>query len=344
MDKLLPMSRPTIMDVARKCGVSKTTVSVILNDSPASARVPVETRDRIRAAAEELGYRPSWRGRVLASQKTHMIGVIYAPPMPLIVRGNYEGIMAGIHQVLQEQGYHILFVPLGEDTAHWAGILQDQRMDGALVLSRFQEPLASTLMRVRMPFCLVNADSDLPVHRVLADDYGGSAELVRHLCDLGHERITFLLGKQPGHYSITRRVEAYRDVMRARGHERFVSVLEETVPQFVDRIAAEPARERPTAVITYQHFMATHLLQKLWDAGMRVPDDLSVGSFGNTFPVEHTIPPLSSVALPTEEMGRAAARLVMQQIQSAEAIEPRRVVLQETLTVRRSTAAPPAEG
>ena len=74
------------MDVARACGVSKTTVSVILNDSPASARVPADTHSRVREAAERLGYRPSWRGQVLAGRRTHMIGILYAPPMPLIVQ------------------------------------------------------------------------------------------------------------------------------------------------------------------------------------------------------------------------------------------------------------------
>src|SRR6185436_4412626 len=104
------MSRPTIADVARACGVSKTTVSVILNDSLASssARVSPETQERVRRAATELGYRPSWRGRALSNRKTHMIGILYAPPMPIVVRGNYEGIMAGINETLSKHSYHML--------------------------------------------------------------------------------------------------------------------------------------------------------------------------------------------------------------------------------------------
>src|SRR5262245_47303744 len=100
MSIVVSMKRPTIMDVARSCGLSKTTVSVILNKTPASARVPEETQQRVRDAAEQLGYRPNWRARALASRRTNTIGVLYAPPMPLIVRGNYEGIMAGINEKL----------------------------------------------------------------------------------------------------------------------------------------------------------------------------------------------------------------------------------------------------
>src|SRR4030095_11687179 len=81
------MTRPTIADVAKHCGVSKTTVSVILNNSLASssARVSPDTQARVKRAADELGYRPSWRGRALSNSKTHMIGVLYAPPMPVVV-------------------------------------------------------------------------------------------------------------------------------------------------------------------------------------------------------------------------------------------------------------------
>src|SRR6185436_12426076 len=121
------MSRPTLADVARRCGVSKTTVSVILNNSLASssARVSPDTQERVRRAATELGYQPSWRARALSNQKTHMIGVLYAPPMPVVVRGNYEGIMAGINETLAKHNYHMLYVPLGENSADWETFLLD---------------------------------------------------------------------------------------------------------------------------------------------------------------------------------------------------------------------------
>src|SRR3954467_10421735 len=183
------MVRPTIMDVARKCGVSKTTVSVILNDSPASSRVPKETQQRVRTIADELGYRPNWRARALANRRTHMIGVLYAPPMPLVVRGNYEGILAGIHEVLGAQGYHLLMVPLGDRPAEWEEILGDQRMGGAIVLSRLRKDLGELVMRFRLPVALVNADTSLPLPCVVPDDRGGAVDSTRHLIQLGHERI-----------------------------------------------------------------------------------------------------------------------------------------------------------
>jgi LacI family transcriptional regulator len=334
------MTRPTIMDVARKCGLSKTTVSVILNDSPASHRVPQETRQRVRSAALELGYRPSWRARVLSSRKTHTIGVLYTPPMPIVVRGNYEGIMVGIHDALAKRGYHMLLLPLGENPAEWGSILLDQRLDGCLVLSRLREPLGSLLKQGRLPAALVNADTELPLPMVITDEVDGAHQAMQHLLDLGHRRITFLLSEQPSHYSVTGRVQGYEQKMREAGLTDDIRIFTGNEAAFVESLK-DPAN-RPTAVLVYTHRQAVKLLQLLWDAGLSVPRDLSVATFSNAYPVEEVIPPLTTMALPTEQMGRRAAELVLEQIESEGRAAPQRVVLKETLIVRRSTAAPSA--
>lgn len=334
-----PMKRPTIQDVAQHCGVSKSTVSVILNDSPASTRVPPETRQRVRDAALHLGYRPSWRARALASRRTHTIGILYAPPMPLIVRGNYEGIMAGINETLARHGYHMMFVPLGEDPASWGDLLMDQRMDGCLVLSRLYDALAALLRQTRMPVALVNADTPLNLSVCIADEFDGAAKNTQHLLDLGHERITFFLGDQPPHYSVTQRVGGYEQTMARAGKSQHARVASGKIQDFAAAIAAagQPA-DRPTAVVVYTHFAAISLLRLLWESGIRVPQDISVATFSNSYPVAEVIPPLTTVALPTEEMGRTAAEMVLEQIRTSGEAEPRRAVLKETLIVRKSTA------
>ena len=344
MGIVLPMKRPTIRDVAQMCGVSKSTVSVILNDSPASTRVPADTQQRVRAAALELGYRPSWRARALASRRTHTIGVLYAPPMPLIVRGNYEGIMAGINETLQRNGYHVMFVPLGEDPATWGDLLMDQRMDGCLVLSRLYDALAALLRQTRMPVALVNADTTLNLPVCIADEFDGATQNTQHLLGLGHERITFFLGNQPPHYSVSQRTAGYEQAMAGAGKSQHVRVVAGKVEDFAAAVAAEEPARRPTAIITYTHMAAISLLRLFWEAGVRVPQDVSVATFSNSYPVAEVIPPLTTAALPTEEMGRAAAEMVLEQIRTNGEAKPRRVVLRETLIVRKSTAPPARQG
>jgi DNA-binding LacI/PurR family transcriptional regulator len=324
------------MDVARTCGLSKTTVSVILNKTPASERVPHDTQQRVRLAAERLGYRPNWRARALASRRTHTIGVLYAPPMPLIVRGNYEGIIAGINETLHGRGYHMMFVPLGENPADWGRILLDQRMDGALVLSRLREPLADVITEARLPIALVNADTDLNFPLVIVDDYDGALQNTRHLLSLGHRNIAFLIGPQPPHYSVHQRQDGYQAAMRDAGADKYIRVINSTPDEFVRQFRDDP--NRPTGVVVYTHYMAVNLLRVLWEQGLGVPKDLSVVTFTNAFPVEDVIPPLTTIALPTEEMGRAAAKMVLDQIETGGPPPKRRLVLKETLIVRKSTA------
>jgi LacI family transcriptional regulator len=332
------MTRPTIADVARACGVSKTTVSVILNNSLASssARVSADTEQRVRDAAAKLGYLPSWRGRALSNQRTRMIGVLYAPPMPLVVRGNYEGIMAGINEILHKQGYHMLFVPLDEDPKAWGEVLLDQRMDGCVVLSRLREPLAALLKQGRLPCALVNADSDYPVPQVIADEYDGAQQSVRHLAELGHRKIAMLFGNAPPHFSVTQRQRGYSDAMRDAGLSKQIQIIEGPLEDFVKLMHSDL---RPTAVIVYMHFFAMKLIRMLWESGIKVPEQLSVSTFNNASPIEDFIPPLTTMALPTEEMGRVAAQMVLEQIETSGKAPPRRAVLKEQLIVRKSTMA-----
>jgi LacI family transcriptional regulator len=191
---------------------------------------------------------------------------------------------------------------------------------------------------------LVNADTDLPMPIVLVDDYDGALQNARHLLDLGHERITLLLGQQPPHYSVTQRQDGYAAAMRDAGLSGQISVVSDSSEEFVRGFVAADRATRPTAVIVYTHYMAGHLLRLLWEVGLSVPRDLSIATFTNAFPVEDVIPPLTTIALPTEEMGRSAANMVLEQIDTKGEAPVRRVVLKETLIVRKSTAPPGQSG
>jgi DNA-binding LacI/PurR family transcriptional regulator len=192
-----------------------------------------------------------------------------------------------------------------------------------------------------MPVTLVNADTELSHPVVIADDLQGSHDLTQHLLDLGHRRITFFLGDQPPHYSVTGRIDGYQQAMKAAGMNPYADVVKGNIQDFVAALT-KSAGERPTAVITYTHHAAISMLRLLWEAGVNVPRDISVATFSNSYPVAEMIPPLTVMALPTEDMGRTAAEMVLEQINTGGAAPPRRVGLQETLIVRKSTAPPPA--
>jgi LacI family transcriptional regulator len=189
-----------------------------------------------------------------------------------------------------------------------------------------------------MPVALVNADTPLNVSVCIADELDGSTQNTQHLLELGHERVVFFLGDQPPHYSVTQRVAGYEQTMARAGKSQHARVVTSTIQDFAAAIADQEPQQRPTAIILYTHFAAISLLRLFWERGIRVPDDISVATFSNSYPVAEVIPPLTTAALPTEEMGRAAAEMVLEQIRMSGEAEPRRVVLKETLIVRKSTA------
>jgi LacI family transcriptional regulator len=232
----------------------------------------------------------------------------------------------------------MMFVPLGEDPATWGDLLMDQRLDGCLVLSRLYDALAALLRQTRMPVALVNADTPLNLSVCIADELDGAAQNTQHLLELGHERIVFFLGDQPPHYSVTQRVGGYEQAMARAGKSAFARVVTGKIQDFAAAVIAQASQDRPSGIILYTHFAAISLLRLLWEAGIRVPQDISVATFSNSYPVADVIPPLTTAALPTEEMGRTAAEMVLEQIRTGGEAEPRRVVLKETLIVRKSTA------
>ena len=186
------------------------------------------------------------------------------------------------------------------------------------ILSRVREELLPLLKRGRLPATLVNASPTYGLPSVNPDDHEGAIQATRHLLELGHKDIVFLLAQQPKHFSIAQRQQGYAEVMLEAGLGNHVRVFGGPLDEFATWL--KESSPRPTAIVAFTHFLAVKLLQVLWDAGFRVPDDVSVTTFSNAYPVEDTIPPLTAVALPTVEMGRAAAEMLIEQIESNGAV------------------------
>jgi LacI family transcriptional regulator len=331
--------RPTLADVARRCGLSKAAVSLAVNYSPdRPSTLKEETRQRIVRIAEEMGYRASWRGRVLASRRSQMIAVVYAHALP---QGVYTEIGSRIDEELSRLGYAPIFVRVHEGDDRFERMLDDQRFDGCLSLASLSESAMRLLRGHHVPTVLINAAADASWACVNVNDEAGTIAAMRHLYDLGHRRIAYYGGEQPPHPSVVVRAATYQQFMRDAGltpDEPFHGPVE----PFADRIAkggAFPA----TAVLTFDHRPAIALLQQFWRRGVRVPQDVSLVTFNDTYPVDQLTPPLTVVGLPVREIAANAVRLLMERIDaSASPLPSETVLLDERLIVRESTAAPSA--
>ena len=334
------LDRLTLVDVARRCGVSKAAVSQALNWSPERpTTLREETRLRIVQVAEEMGYRPSWRGRLLANRRTHMLGVLYMPPMGVVPRGIYETMTDELDRAVRARGYQLIFVRLPDDIALWRQTLADQRFDGCLVLGAAPHEAVQMLAAADFPSVLVNLPKETDLPHVLVDDFGGAVQVTQHLIDLGHRHIVYSPGgPEDVHYSNERRYAGYCHAMSEAGLTPLGRVDVKS-PAFLDSVGKPGG---PTALVTFQHRIAVAMLEVFWRRGLRVPQDVSVATFNNAFPVEHTIPPLTVVSIPSAEMGRRAAEMLLERIERPAEFEAKDVTLPETLVVRESTAPPPA--
>ncbi len=332
----LSIPRPTLADVARRLGVSKSAVSQAVNWEPGRATsVKPETRERILRTVEEMGYRASWRGQLLAKQRSQAIAVVYSAPLGAVPRGVYLEIVDHIEMQLGKIDLCPTFLHIKDRSERFDRLMGDARFDGCLTLGLLSPEVLDVLRKNRMPTVLVNSDADESWTQVHVDDEQGTRLLMQHLLSLGHKRVVYHAGaKPPQHTSTHIRCGTYQRCMREAGlaaEEPFVGPTK----QLVEWIVNHP--NPPTAIVPFDHWIAVQLLQELWRKGLRVPDDISVATFNNAYPVAEVIPPLTTVSLPAEQMAENAVRLLVERIESPETPSAT-IMLEESLVVRESTA------
>lgn len=338
------IKRPTIGDVARVCGLSKTTVSKVMNVAPEIIDVPESTRQRVLAACKELAYQPSWRARALRQGRTHVLAFIHRDPIPMISDA-WHRLAGRLNQVSKDRGYQLQLVSAPADADGWRQMLGEQRFDGCFIFQDVGELAEDVLQESALPTVFVNAyGSKYP--SVLPDDRQGGYLLTRHLIDLGHRGIAFVLGDgvdaSHRHFSVRHRIEGYRRALEESG-----LTAEDPIEVHSFEAAAVIAKlpTKPTAVVAYNANVAIPFLHGCWEQGIRVPADLSVGTFNDVLATRHSIPPLTTIDVPAAEVAERASALLLQQIESRGASprdatgRPEMILLPERLVVRESTRA-----
>ena len=331
---------PTIDEVARICGVSKGTVSKALNGR--MHLVSKATRDEILRVANDIGFKPSWRARVLANKRSQMIALLHSSPNSSLPRTVYWEICDRLDELFRRQGYSITYIGGRETFSAFEQVLTDGRFDGVLGLGVLDAAVLGLIQERNLPCVLINTGAGAEWTRVGVDDAGGTREAMNHLLSLGHRRIAFTSTHKLDHPAWPLRYGTYRQCMT----DADLTPIDAFVGPgsgFVDYFKAQPKDERPTAVLDFSHWSAISLLQWLWRADLRVPQDISVVTFNDAYPVTETIPPLTTVALPSHAMADHVAKLLMERIEDPDQ-PPETITLPERLVVRESTAPLRATG
>ena len=331
----------TIRDVARRAGVSISTVSRVLNDTcpvhPAKRRLVLD-------AAAALGYAPNPAARSLLNKRTGGLGGL----LPFVSGEFFSEFLSALDEAAQENDLFLVISTSHRRLSEFTGAMQalDKRVDGLIVMA--PELLAkdiSSVVRTDDPVVFVNTRTEgLPFDTVNFDNHQGARALTQHLLDLGHERIAIVRGPSDAHDAL-QRLQGYRDAMAGTrlGHDEALEVDGEyTLEAGYAATRTLLARGvQPTAIIAANDYAAIGVLRALHEAQLRVPDDVSVGGFDGLNSGLYTLPPLTTVRAPIRKIGQIAIALLLERLRNPERQRaPRRRVLPVELIARASPAPP----
>lgn len=334
--------RATMGDIALQLGISKAAVSYALNGQPG---VAADTRKRVLALAEQLGWHPSASARALSGARTGAIGLILSrPPELLTVETFFMRFLAGVERSLAERGYSLLLRVTGADVAAETQIYEtwwgERRIDGAILIDeRHHDPRIAAVERIGMPAVLLGGPVKGATIPMLWSDHAGDAALVvDHLHELGHRRIAHIGG--PREFVHERgRSRGVLNAARRHGMEAVSVPATYTGPeaaQVAHRLLTGP--ECPTALVFGSEHMALGGVAVARDLGLQVPRDLSVVSWDDSEIARLVHPSLTALTRDTPAFGSLAADVLLDLIGGHDrGLVP---VAASQLAVRQSTAAP----
>jgi LacI family transcriptional regulator len=331
-------------DVAKLAGVSRTTVSFVLNDVP-GVKISEETRQRVLEAARELNYYPTAAARSLASGKTHRIGLILGEGQKRLSADAFlPTFLQGVTALVHQRGYLVVLQMAEDVPSHeaYARLLREQQVDG-LILSgpRSDDPVLAELAEERFPLILHGRLAECTQPCVDVDNKAGGYQAVTHLIGLGHRRIGFVSNAPLSYSGAQDRFAGYKqalaefDIPVDRELVRTAAFLPETGRVAMEALLALP--QRPTAVFVASDVVATGAMDAIQRAGLHIPDDVAVVGFDDIFLAAHLQPPLTTVRVPAYGLGWTAAQVLISLIEGDEDVSS--VTLETELVIRESCGA-----
>jgi LacI family transcriptional regulator len=340
-------SVPTINDVAALAGVSKRTVSRVINKSD---KVNERTRLKVQAVIDELNYSPSSQARGLAAKRSFLLGLIYDLPTLFI-----NDVQKGILSVCHDEGYDIVVHPceIGSDQlfSDVRRFVNRSKVDGVIMLPPVSEihELGQLLDDIGVPHVRFSSELSKQPWRLVVTNYVPAVtDMTDHLVELGHRNIGFISGPKE-HVSSQKRQEAFVHALAAHGlelNEEFVvegAFTYESGTSAAEKLLSK--KERPTAIFAANDEMAFGVMNVANAMHIKVPDDLSIVGFDGTDFATFVIPSLSTICRPTREMASLAARKLLAIINDgADAARTFESMVSPQFVPRESTGPAPAGG
>ncbi len=338
--------RPTSADVARLAGVSRTTVSFVLNDNP-TVQISSATRERVLSAAAQLGYSPSAAARTLAAGASLTIALLlHQLPEQVAVDAQLPETLRGLTAAAREAGYRVLVESVGPRDDSYVSLLRSQHADGLIMSGpRTDDRALAGLNADGFPLVIQGSLPDVPIPSVDVDNIDGARCAVAHLLSGGHTGIACITNAPLAYTAALDRLEGYRRALAEAGlpyDERLV-----TEANF-DPASGHAAMERLlrrnvpfTAVFVASDVVALGVIGAARARHIRVPEALAVVGFDDIPLAAHFDPPLTTIHLPAFELGFSAGRALIERIAGRPV--PARTVLETQLIVRGSAPCPQSD-
>lgn len=335
--------RPTSHQVAKRAGVSRSTVSFILNDVP-GMKFTEETRERVLQAALELGYVPDAAARTLASGQTRTVGLVIFSPEHLRVDAFIPQVLYSLHAVCREAGFRVI-VETVEDVRQpdaYLSLVRAKQIDGLVVLNtRSDDEQLPRLIGEGFPVVTLGRVGHPGEHSV--NHRAGTRLLMGHLIGLGYTRIAHITYAPLQYRSSDRRLADYRRALERAGIGYDPALVRHG--NYSAESGFEAMRslleERPRAVFCGNDTIAFGALAALREAGLRVPEDVAVVGYDDIPTAAYAAPPLTTIHTPALEQGRLAGEMLIQLVRGETPPEPQ-IILPSKLVVRCSCGAPEA--
>ena len=332
---------PTIADVARECGVGSMTVSRVMNGKK---HVSVAMTKRVRAAIIKLGYEPNEAARILKGQPPHTIGLI----VPDLADPFFSTCAHAVQQLAAKHGYVTLLCACeGQKNteAEELAMMRSRSVAGVLIVpSNVSSDHQLRELRARgVPIVMLDRTlPDLDAGGVMVENREGAHKAINHLIEHGHRQI-LCVGYDSKFNSIGQRISGYREAMTAAGLKPQLLIVKRESPFSPQLLKRLRSTKRPTALFTLNNVTTTNVLHALQRENISVPRDVAIIGFDDFDLASLLAVPLTAVRQPAAELGRSAARLLLDWIWSgsqAGYLSPR-VLLPTELVIRQSCGCEP---
>jgi LacI family transcriptional regulator, galactose operon repressor len=330
----------TIKDIAREVGVSHPTVSLVLNNKAKQSRISDKLSQKIFNSAKKLGYVRNEIARSMVTGKNEVIAFISAEMGDSAYTGK---IQEGVFEEASKRGYATYFFHL--TSTNQQEIIQkirESKISGVIFHVACIDLLSAISQKINclgIPFGTVNLGNDSGIG-VTTDDFQGAIDVVGHLTKLGHQRIAHLTIKKNSEF-VTNRRNGYLEGMKRFANGTSSRVIESTSNDYSDickKLLTEPQEVRPTAVFCFMDNVAMVLMRYAIQLNVKIPQELSLVGFGNSFVTEYAAIPLTSVSQPFKRMGSLTVEKIIDTIENPNSTEKNvDLKLKTKLVVRAST-------